>query len=117
VLGIVVFPKQSLAVVITWFVVACGLMAWYTFHVRRVRHLAGISPPAGQSNLEFLRRLIPSLIVAGAGFLLLGVTVMTLARGGLTTSHLGWGSLLFLLGAATLIWAAILRLRRPSGDS
>lgn len=116
-LGIIVFPKQWWAVVITWFVVACGLMGWNTVRLRRARQQAGVSPAASQSNVEVLRRIIPSLFVAGAGFLLLGVTVMTLAKGGLTTPHLVWGILLLLLGAASLISATFLRFRRPSGDS
>jgi hypothetical protein len=85
--------------------------------MRRARQRAGVSLPASQSNVEFLRRMIPSLMVAGAGLLLLGITVMTLAKGGLTTPHLVWGSLLLVVGTATLIWAAILRFRRPSGDT
>ena len=116
-LGIILFPKQWWAVVITWFVLACGLMAWNTVRLRRGRQQADVSPAASQSNIEFLRRMIPSLILAGAAFLLFGVTVMTLAKGGLTTAHLVWGSLLLLVGAATLVWAAFLRFRRPSGDS
>jgi hypothetical protein len=112
-----VFPKQWWAVLIAWFVVACGFVTWNTVRLRRARQQAGISPPASQSNVVFLRRMIPSLIVAGAGFLLLGVTLMTLAKGGLTTSHLVWGSLLLFLGATTLIWASLLWFRRPSAGS
>lgn len=116
-LGIIVFPKQSLAVGIVWFVVACGFTAWYTVRVRRIRHQTGGSPTAGRSNVESLRRVAPSLIVAGAGCLLLGVTVMTLAKGGPTTPHLVWGSVLLLIGTAALAGGALLRFRRPSGDS
>jgi hypothetical protein len=112
-----VFPKQWWAVAIAWFVVAWGLLTWNMVRLRRARQQAGVSPPSGQSNAAFLRRIAPSFIVAGAGFILLGATWMTLARGGPTTAHLVGGSVLLVVGAATLIWASLLRFRRPSGDS
>jgi hypothetical protein len=116
-LGIVVFPKQSWAVIITWFAVGFGVITWNTVRLRRVRQQAGISPATNQSNVVYLRRIVPSLIVGGAAFLLLGVTVMTLAKGGPTTAHLVWGSVLLLAGVATLIGAAFLRFRRPPTDT
>jgi hypothetical protein len=85
--------------------------------MRRARIQAGMNPPASHSNIDFLRRMVPSLIVSGAGILLLGVTVMTLAKGGPTTPHLIWGSVLLFVGSAALTWAAFLRFRRPSGDT
>ena len=117
VLGIVVFPRQWWAVLIVWFVVAYGFLTWYMIRLRRARNHAGASLPAGQTSSAFLRREVPSLIVAGVSFLLLGVTVMTLAKGGSTTPHIVWGSLLLLVGSVTLIWATVLRFRRRSGDS
>jgi hypothetical protein len=117
VLGIIVFPRQWWAVLIVWLVVAYGFLTWYMIRVRRARGLAGAGLPPGQSSPAFLRRMVPSLIVAGVSFLLLGVTVMTLAKGGPTTQHIVWGSLLLLLGSATLTWAAVLRFRRRSGAS
>jgi hypothetical protein len=115
--GIIVFPTQWWAVAIVWFVVANGFIAWYTVRVRRTRRQAGVSPPEGQSNVEYLRRMTPSLFVGDAGILLLGLTVMSLAKGGPTTPHVVWGTLLLVVGGATLTWAAFLRFRRPPGDS
>lgn len=115
-LGVIVFPKQWWAIVIPWLLVAFGLITWNTIRLRRARQHAGITPPTKQSNAAFLRKTAPSLIVAGVGILLLGVTVMTLAKGGPTTPHLAWGSLLLFVGAVTLAWAAFLRFRRPPGD-
>lgn len=117
VLGVVLFPRQWWAVLIVWFVVAYGFLTWYMIRIRRARRHAEIGPPAGQTSTAFLRRQVPSLVVAGVSFLLLGVTVMTLAKGGPTTPHIVWGSLLLLVGSATLIWAAVLRFRRRPGDS
>jgi hypothetical protein len=116
-LGVVVFPRQWWAVSIAWFVIAFGFVAWLSARNRRAHLDAGFGPGTKKSNDAFLRRMIPSLIACGAGLLLLGVTVMTLSRGGPTTAHIVFGSLLLGFGAITLIWAAVLRFRRPTRDS
>lgn len=117
-LGIIVFPRQWWVVLIVWFVVAYGLLTWYFLRLRRARRQNGVGPPAAEkSNIAFLRRLIPALILTGASVLLLGATVMTLGNGGPTTAHLVSGSLLLLFGVAILVWAALLRFRGPSGGS
>jgi hypothetical protein len=116
VLGVMVFPRQWWAIAITWLVLACGLISWNTVRLRRrARQLTGMSAPTKQANAAFLQRTAPSLIVAGVGILLLGVTVMTLAKGGRTTPLLVWGSLLLFVGVVTVAWAAFLRFRRPPG--
>jgi hypothetical protein len=118
VLGFIALSKESSAVATVWLVVGFGLMAGYVVvRGRRARHRAAVTPPAGHSNEELLRRMAPALILGGASFLLLGLTVMTLAKGGPTTPHLVWGLLLLSVGAAMLIWAALLRFRRPTDDS
>jgi hypothetical protein len=76
---------------------------------------AQICPKKG-SNAGFLRKTTPSLIVGGGGISLLGLTVMTLAKGGSTTPHLVWGSLLLFFGVVTVIWGVFLRFQRPPED-
>jgi len=115
-LGIVLFSKERWAVALVRFVVGYGLIVWYILYSRRARQRGGVSPAAARSNLGAMRRNVPGLIVGGTSCVLLGVTVMTLTRGGLTISKLVWGLLLAFFGVAMMIWAGFIRFRQPAGD-